>query len=100
MKVEYSKRFQKETQKQSGKVKESVIKTIQEVKQAKTLDDITDCKKILSLKNIYRISIGDLRAFFVFHVMIEDGYVYFLSLVSRGQAYDKKNIQMLRKLDF
>jgi mRNA-degrading endonuclease RelE of RelBE toxin-antitoxin system len=95
--VNYSKGFEKEVRKQSGKAKESVLQMIKEVKQANTLDDITNCKKIKTFKNIYRISIDDFRAFFVFHVRIEDGHVYFLSLLSRGHAYSKKNMQLLKK---
>ena len=99
MKVDYSKRFEKEVRKQSGKVLESILTVIHEVKNANTLDEISNCKKLKTLNNIYRISIGDLRAFFIFHIKIEAGHVYFLSLLSRGQAYNKKNIQSLKKSD-
>jgi mRNA-degrading endonuclease RelE of RelBE toxin-antitoxin system len=99
MNVEYSKGFQKEFRKQSGKIREAILQVIQEVKQAKTLDDITDCRKVLGLKNIYRIRTGNLRAFFSFHVMVEEDKVYFIALLSRGQAYDKKSMQTLKKAE-
>jgi len=99
MTVDYSKAFEKEVRKQSGKIKDSILTIIKEVKQAKSLNEISNCKKIKPLKNIYRIAIGDLRAFFIFHIKIENNQVFFLSLLSRGQAYNKKNMQFLQESD-
>ncbi len=64
MKVEYSKDFEKSVKKLSGKVLHSIINMIDEVKNASSINDITDCKKIETLNNVYRIRIGSKRAFF------------------------------------
>ena len=47
MNVEYSNEFKKSVQKLSGKMLDSVRRVIKEVKNAKSLKDITDCKKKL-----------------------------------------------------
>jgi len=100
MQVKFSKGFQKEYLKQSGKVQKSLLKALEEVIQAKIPEDISDCKKLSGLKNIYRIRIGGLRAFFVFHIVMENGYAYFVALLRRGHAYDKKSMKKLRGSDF
>lgn len=66
MKVEYSKDFEKSVKKLSGKVLHSIINMIDEVKNASSINDITDCKKIETLNNVYRIRIGSKRAFFTY----------------------------------
>lgn len=99
MKVKFSKEFSKAMAKLSGKMKKSAVAAINEVIDAASIDDITDCKKIESLNNVYRIRIGDRRAFFVLHIEIEGDIVKFEYLVSRGEAYDKKNMDKLRMKD-
>ena len=64
MKVEYSKDFERTVRKLSGKRLDSVRNTIQEVKKAQKLTDITDCIKVVDYDYIYRIRIGNYRAFF------------------------------------
>ncbi len=76
-----------------------MIETIDEVKAAESIEQISNCKKIESLNSVYRIRIGDKKAFFVLHVQIEGDLVMFEYLLSRGEAYDKKNMQKLRKKD-
>lgn len=73
---------------------------LDEVRAADSIEDLTDCKKIESLKNVYRLRIGDRRAFFVLHIEIEGNLAKFEYLVSRGEAYDKKNMEKLRRRDF
>lgn len=97
MKVEYSKDFEKSVKKLSGKVLHSIINMIDEVKNASSINDITDCKKIETLNNVYRIRIGSKRAFL--HISIEGDTVRFEYLFSRGEAYNKKNIEKLRNRD-
>ena len=77
MKVKYSKYFEKAVRKLSGKRLESVRDCIKEVKKAKSIDEITDCIKLVDYDYIYRIHIGSYRAFFNFHVEIKDDIVYF-----------------------
>lgn len=99
MKVKYSKQFVHETKKLNGKLLRSTKAMINEVKAAKQLSDITDCKKLSGYNTIYRIRIGDRRAFFTFHIEIIDDTVFFRYLVPRGQAYSKKTSEALRMAD-
>ena len=64
-----------------------------------SIKEITDCKKLVGYRNVYRIRIGDYRAFFTFHVEIVNDTVFFRYLVSRGEAYDKKMDESLKRID-
>ena len=99
MKVEYSKRFEKAVRKLSGKTLDSVRRVIIEVKEAKQISDITDCKKLVGYENIYRIRIGDYRAFFTYHIRIVDDTVFFEYIVSRGEAYNKRMQTEFRRIN-
>lgn len=99
MKVDYSKTFLKAVDKLSGKMLASVLDMIREVKSVNSVDEITDCIKLTGYKFVYRIRVGDYRAFFIFHVRIENDTVKFEYLVSRGEAYGKKVESVLRKKD-
>ena len=99
MKVEFSKDFTKALDKLSGKIHHSVVEAINNVIDAENPEDIGNCRKIVSLHNVYRIKIGSKRAFFVLHIMIDGDIVMFEYLVSRGEAYNKKNMDRLRKRD-
>ena len=76
MNVEYSKDFEKSVKKLSGKMLDSIRRVITEVKNAENIKEITDCKKLVGYRNIYRIRLGDYRAFFTFHVEIVNGTVF------------------------
>ena len=97
MKVEYSKEFIKSVRKLSGKILESVRKTIQEVIDAPSIEYITNCKKLTNYKSVYRIRIGNYRVFFIFQVT--NNVVIFEYLYSRGEAYSKKSKEDLRRKD-
>lgn len=99
MKVRLSKSFEKAVDKLSGKQLDSVLNVIREVKVAQSIEDITDCKRLVGYQSVYRIRIGGYRAFFTFHVEIIDDMVYFHYLVSRGQAYTKKVETELKRID-
>lgn len=99
MKISFSKSFIKSAEKLSGKVKESLRAAILEVEQAKSIQEITDCKKLIDYNHIYRIRIGNYRAFFIFHIQIVDDVVLFEYLLPRGEAYNKKNEKSLRQKD-
>ena len=99
MRVEYSKDFEKTVRKLSGKILQSVIAMIDEVKRAESVDDITDCKKIETLNSVYRIRIGNRRAFFTLHIHIVGDTARFEYIFPRGEAYDRKNMQKLRNRD-
>lgn len=97
MKVEYSKEFIKSVRKLSGKILESVRKTIQEVIDAPSIEYITNCKKLTNYKSVYRIRIGNYRVYFIFQVT--NNVVIFEYLYSRGEAYSKKSKENLRRKD-
>ena len=99
MNVEYSKDFEKSVKKLSGKMLDSIRRVITEVKNAENIKEITNCKKLVGYRNVYRIRLGDYRAFFTFHVEIVNGTVIFRYLVSRGEAYAKKNDESLKRID-
>jgi mRNA interferase RelE/StbE len=99
MKVEYSKSFVKAVKKISGKMLDSVKRTILETKEAENIGQLNTCEKLAGYKNIYRLRIGDLRAFFFLRVEVEGNTIIFEYLVPRGQAYDKKNHDNLKKKD-
>lgn len=99
MRVEFSREFEKATRKLSGKMLESVRTAVQEVINARSIEELTDCKKLIDYDYIYRLRIGSYRAFFSFHVQIVDDCVQFLYLVPRGQAYDKKMEKSLQRKD-
>ncbi len=99
MNVEYSKAFVKAVKKLSGKMLDSVKKTIQETKRAESVEKLNNCEKLIGYKNIYRLRIGNLRAFFFLQIDIENNMVIFEYLVPRGQAYDKKFQESLKKKD-
>ena len=99
MNIEYSKDFEKSVKKLSGKMLDSVRGVISEVKNAESIKDITDCKKLVGYRNVYHIRIGDDRAFFTFHVEIINDTVIFRYLVSRGEAYAKKMDESLKRID-
>lgn len=83
-------------EKLSGKLRESVKDAINEVIDASCIEEISNCRKIETLNSVYRIRIGNRRAFFVLHIEIEGNLAKFEYLVSRGEAYDKKNMERLR----
>ena len=99
MNVDYSKDFKKSVKKLSGKMLDSVRRVVEEVKNAESLKDITDCEKLVGCRNVYRIRIGDYRAFFTFHIEIINDTIIFRYLVPRGEAYDKKAQKELKRID-
>lgn len=82
MKVDFSKDFTKALDKLSGKIHHSVVEAINNVIDAQTLDDISNCRKIETLNNVYRLKIGSKRAFFVLHIPIDGDLAKFEYLVS------------------
>ena len=86
-------------EKLSGKLRESVKDAINEVIDASCIEEISNCRKIETLNSVYRIRIGSRRAFFVLHIESVGNLSKFEYLVSRGEAYDKKNMERLRLKD-
>lgn len=56
-------------------------------------------KKLVGYRNVYRIRIGDYRAFFTFHIEIVNDTVIFRYLVPRCEAYGKKTQTELKRID-
>jgi len=99
MRYKLSKDFGRSLERLSGKELRAALAVLDEVERAASLADITDCKKLINYKSVYRIRIGGRRAFFTFHIEILDDVVFFRYLVSRGQAYDKAMEKSLRNVD-
>jgi mRNA-degrading endonuclease RelE of RelBE toxin-antitoxin system len=99
MKVEYSKSFVKAVKKISDKMLDSVKRTILETKEAENIGQLSNREKLVGYKNIYRLRIGDLRAFFFLRVEVAGNTIIFEYLVPRGQAYDNKIHDNLKKKD-
>lgn len=99
MRYQLSKAFGKSLERLSGKDLRSVLAVLDEVEKAKTLSEISDCKKLTNYTNVYRIRIGGNRAFFTFHIEVLNDLLFFRHLVPRGQAYDKAMETALRKAD-
>ncbi len=99
MKVKFSSTFIKASKKLSGKTLESLKRTIIEVKTADDIQNITDCKKLVGYRKIYRIRIGDYRALFTLEIEIQGDIVLFQYLTSRGEAYGKKIKTELKRID-
>lgn len=77
----------------------SVKETIEDVKRAEKVEDISNCKKLTDYTSIYRIRIGSLRAFFKLYIVLKGNIVKFEYLVPRGEAYKKEIQQKLRIKD-
>ena len=99
MKVQFSSIFIKPSKKLSGKMLDSLTHTIDEVKQANDLSGITDCKKLVGYRKIYRIRIGDYQALFTLEIEITGDTVFFQYLTPRGEAYGKKVKTELKRID-
>ena len=99
MKIEFSKAFIKASKRLSGKMLDSLRHTIAEGKAAKDIQDITDCKKLVGYRNIYRIRLGDYRALFTLEIEIYGETIFFQYLAPRGEAYGKKMKTELKRID-
>ena len=99
MKVEFSKAFIKASKRLSGKMLDSLRRTIVEVKAAKGIQDISDCKKLVGYRNIYGIRLGDYRALFTLEIEFSGDTIFFQYLAPRGEAYGKKMKTELKRID-
>lgn len=99
MNVEFSKAFVIASKRLSGKMLDSLRRTIVEVKAAKGIQDISDCKKLVGYRNIYGIRLGDYRALFTLEIEFSGGTIFFQYLAPRGEAYGKKMKTELKRID-
>ncbi len=91
MNVEFSKAFVKASKRLSGKMLDSLRRTIVEVKAAKGIQDISDCKKLVGYRNIYRL--------FTLEIEFSGDTIFFQYLAPRGEAYGKKMKTELKRID-
>ncbi len=100
MKVIYRKSFVKEVDKITSRnkaLKELVAKAILDLKDAQSLKDIDNCKKLVGYNSLYRLKIDGYRAFF-FHLTGEDELtLHYLAI--RSKAYAKEMKKNLRSID-
>lgn len=94
MNIEYSKQFIKDAKALSGKYKESLAKVVSEFKAIDSFDELTDCKKITGLNHSYRIRMGSYRILCLLAIVNET--IHLQRIVSRGEAYNKGNIDLLK----
>ena len=97
MNIRISKEFEKSARKLSGKYKESLKTMLLEIKSTESIEEITNCRKLIGYNNIYRIRMGDYRSFFLFEIVEQT--IYLKYLVSRGEAYNKEYQQKLKRSD-
>jgi mRNA-degrading endonuclease RelE of RelBE toxin-antitoxin system len=95
MNVEYSRQFEKAVYKLTGKYKGSLKRIILEVKKAKSISEVSGCTKLVSLKQSYRIRMGDYRLILLLK-MVNDTVIFEI-LLSRGEIYNKENKISLRR---
>lgn len=100
MEYEVSKKFIKTAKKLSENNREMIREMFDTVKKAEMLEDIPNCQKLTGYSSVYRIRLGELRAFFVFYISVEDdGVLKFEYLIQRGEAYKKEMKDKLQKKD-
>jgi len=97
MNIKISKEFEKSARKLSGKYKESLKNVILEIRAAKSVVDIGNCRKLVGYNSIYRIRLGDYRMFFLLEIVEQT--VFLKYLVSRGEAYSKEYQERLKFSD-
>ena len=84
MKVEFLKAFAKDLDSVSSKsVKNSLLKTIEVMELANSLDQIPNVKKLKGHKSAFRVRIGDYRLGFFF----EDSAILLARFVHRKDIY-------------
>ncbi len=97
MRVEYSKQFVKAAYKLTGKYKQSLKRTIDQVILAQDIKELTNCIKMVGFENSYRLKMGDYRLILI--VKIIENMAIFELLLSRGEIYRKEHEMNLRKKD-
>jgi mRNA-degrading endonuclease RelE of RelBE toxin-antitoxin system len=97
MNIKISREFEKSAKKLSEKHKESLKNVILEIRIARSIDDIGNCKKLIGYNSVYRIRLGDYRMFFLLEIVRQT--VFLKYLVGRGEAYSKEYQERLKFSD-
>jgi mRNA interferase RelE/StbE len=84
MKVQYLKKFSKDLDNLTKpKDKNVVLQVILSIKDAKTLADINNIKKLTGFSNAYRVRVGDYRI----GIFVEGDIVQFARIAHRKDIY-------------
>lgn len=85
MNTEYSKQFAKAAKLLSRKYQNSLKSIIRDVKEANSISEIKNCRKIIGAENTHRIRMGRYRIVFV--IIITNNTAFFKLLLPRGDVY-------------
>jgi len=84
MKIEFTKKFQKQVVKSADRAtKKKLLDIIQQTQQANSLTNISKLKKLKGYKNTYRIRLGDYRI----GIYIQKDTVIFAAFDHRSDIY-------------
>lgn len=84
MKIEFAEKFYKDLDGlKEKKLKERVADVIDECKNAKTLSEIRNVKKLEGYSGYYRIRVGDFRI----GIEVKQGVIWFLRIANRKDIY-------------
>lgn len=83
MKFEVQKSFAKDATKLQANLKDQLSKVIAQIEAAKTLSQISNCKKMKGHKNAYRIKFGHYRIGFYF----ENNVIELSRILARKDIY-------------
>ena len=83
MKYDYENSYLRDAKKLSESLREPLQNVILSVKEAKTLKDIPNLKKLSGYNNVYRIRIGDYRI----GLYVEGDILIFARILPRKEIY-------------
>jgi len=84
MKVEIKQSFEKDLKNiKDKKLLERILKVIEKIENAKTLNEIPNFKKLTDYKQHYRIRIGDYRI----GIEIKDSIIYLVRFLNKNTFY-------------
>ncbi len=89
MNLEISKAFVKDVEILPGQTKRMILSVIEEIQAARTLYDLTDCKKLQGVEDLYRIRMGNYRITFEYLA----SSVILKRVLPRGKIYKKHNLK-------
>lgn len=83
MNVEITRRFEKEADKLSKTIQNTLADLIDEVEKAENLTDVAHLKKLVGFENAYLIRIGDYRV----GILVDESTVTFCRILHRREIY-------------
>ncbi len=88
MKITFTKQFRKETKLLPLVIQQRIITIIDTVEKVENLSQVNDCKKLIGIKDTYRIRTGDYRLIIVL-IVNADNTVEFNRVQHRSKVYKK-----------